>query len=339
MLMSLKLWWFHFRFRQVLLELMVAVCLACLVWLYTHSRSHHATEHMHVPVRVKLAVDQQEDYALEVADARTVLVSFSGPLSRLREVRRRLQRGHLTAVATLTIAGGKKTDALFRETVRIDEDCLNVPAGVKVEVGEERIPVTVHKLIERTLPVRLECTGEAQVTQIKIEPASVRVRGPKSVLDRASAIPTQPYQAQVQADSSAAGANLRDQVALVSDLDGHPIQTIPAVVQFRCRAVPRQKTHELVDVPISFLCPKDCPWKPRFVTEKDSRIALKLTGPVTEQQPPVLAFVDLTAGNLARGRNLVPLRLQLPKDFQLVESATPLVEFYLDEIDRPAPGQ
>jgi hypothetical protein len=49
----------------------------------------------------------------------------------------------------------------------------------------------------------------------------------------------------------------------------------------------------------------------------------------------VIAFVDLTRGNLARGRNLEPLRLQLPKDFQLAQPAAPLVSFYLDDAERP----
>ena len=46
--------------------------------------------------------------------------------------------------------------------------------------------------------------------------------------------------------------------------------------------------------------------------------------------------IDLTGSQLFRGRNLEPLRLQLPKDFTLVESSPPVVAFYLDELDRPA---
>ena len=53
------------------------------------------------------------------------------------------------------------------------------------------------------------------------------------------------------------------------------------------------------------------------------------------EAPPVLAFVDLTGTQLFRGRNLEPLRLQLPKDFTLVESIPAVVPFYLEEMDRP----
>jgi hypothetical protein len=329
-------WWKRFRFRQIVLELLVSVCLASLVWLYIHNRASNLIDHAPVPVQVQLAANQRDQFVLEIPETRTVMVSFTGPHSRIREIRRKLQRGLLKANVTLTVPEEKKTEAMFCETLHVDEDAIAVPVGVKVEIAEASIPITVHRLMERTLPVKLEYTGDALVSQLKIEPATVLVRGPKAVLDRASFLPTQPYAVQACAETQAtAGANVRDQVALVTELDGRPIQANPVSVQFRCRAVPKQKIYELVNVPIHFLCPKESPWKPRFASDKESKVTLKLLGPATEQAPPVLAFVDLTSGNLARGRNLEPLRLQLPKDFQLVQPAIALVPFYLDEIERP----
>jgi hypothetical protein len=329
--------WLRFRFRQVVLEMLISVCLASLVWMYIHSRARHTIERVCIPVQVQLAAHQQEEFVLEASESRSVTASFSGPNSRIREVRRRLQRGKLQAVATLTIPPERKNEAMFREMVRIDEDSVTAPAGVKVEISEENLPVTVHRLAERTLPVQLECTGEAHVSKIAIEPSAVRVRGPKVVLDRASVLPTQPYAVRVNGDLlPAAEANVRDQVALVSELEGRPIQTELNLVKFRCRAVPLQRTYQLSNVPVRFLCPKDCPWRPRFEHEQAGKVALKLIGPVTEQPPPVVAFVDLTTGNLTRGKNFLPVRLQLPKDFQLVEPTTVWAWCYLEEIDRPA---
>jgi hypothetical protein len=328
--------WTRFRTRQVVLELLVAVCLACLVWLYIHNRARNTIDRVAVPLQVQLANHQRDHFILEMQESRSVMVSFSGPHARIREVRRQLQRGLLKASMTLTIAEEKRAEAMFNEMLHIDEDAIAVPVGVKVEMVEENIPITVHRITERSLPVKLECTGDARISQIKIEPASVLVRGPKAVLDRASFLPTQPFAVQVSAESQVATeANVRDQVALVTELDGRPIQSNPAMVQFRLRAAPKQKIYELADVPIHFLGPKDSPWKARFANDKEGKVTLKLIGPAAEQMPPVLAFVDLTTGNLARGRNFEPLRLQLPKDFQLVQPATPLVTFYLDEIERP----
>jgi YbbR domain-containing protein len=328
--------WTHYRYRQIVLELVVAVCLACLVWLYIHNRARNAIERVAVPVQVSLAANQRDQFVLEMPDSRSVMVSFSGPHARIREVRRKLQRGALKASVTLTIAEDKKSDAMFSEIVQIDEDAFAVPPGVKVEIAHESLAVTVHRLTERTLPVKLETTGDARVADIKIEPESVLVRGPKSVLDRASFVPTQPYALQISAEMQVtADANVRGQVSLVTELDGRAIYTNPSSVQFRLKATPKQKIYDLTDVPIHFLNAKDSPWRPRFADAKESKITLKLIGPASEQIPPVLAFVDLTSGNLSRGRNLEPLRLQLPKDFQLAQPTTPLVAFYLDEIDRP----
>ena len=338
MLERIKHAWTHFRYRQIVLELVVAICLACLVWLYIHNRARNSIERVAVPVQVALAAHQRDHFVLEMPESRSVMVSFSGPHARLREVRRKLQRGQLKANVSLTIAEDKKSEAMFNEIVQIDEDAIAVPVGVKVEIGHESMAVTVHRLMERTLPVKLETTGDARVAQIKIEPESVMVRGPKSVLDRVSYVPTQPYAVQVSAETQlTAEANVRGQVALVTELDGRPIQTNPASVQFRLKATPKQRIYELSDVPIHFLSGKDSPWRPRFADAKDGKVTLKLIGPASEQVPPVLAFVDLTSGNLARGRNLEPLRLQLPKDFQLAQPATPLVAFYLDDITITTP--
>src|ERR1019366_6480313 len=167
MLTTIKTWWIRFRFRQILLELVVSVCLACLVWLYTHNRARNSIDRVAVPVQVQLAAHQRDQFALELSEQRTVLASFSGPHSRIREVRRNLQRGLLKATLTLTIPEEKKVEAMVSEMLHVDEDAFNVPAGVKVEIAQESLPITVHRLTERTLPVRLEFTGEARVSQIK----------------------------------------------------------------------------------------------------------------------------------------------------------------------------
>ena len=65
-------------------------------------------------------------------------------------------------------------------------------------------------------------------------------------------------------------------------------------------------------------------------------MSLRLIGPAGDDLPPVLAYVDLTKGTFGRGRNLEPLRLQLPKDFQLADNTPLLVAFQLEEVERAA---
>ena len=121
----------------------------------------------------------------------------------------------------------------------------------------------------------------------------------------------------------------------MTELEGRAIQASPRFVQFRCKVAPKQRVYELHDVPVHFLCPVGFQLRPRFIDERPGKIAVRLLGPAVETPPPVLAFVDLTLGNFSRGRNLEPVRLQLPKDFQLVQNTTPLLAFTLEELDRP----
>jgi hypothetical protein len=179
----------------------------------------------------------------------------------------------------------------------------------------------------------LDYAGDLRISSIKMEPASVVVRGPKEILDRARHIATQPYTLPSPQSEISSELVARGQVSLVMEIDGHPVQCIPDSVALRLRAHPRQKTYELADLPVQFLCPPEFTWRPRFASAAAGKVTVKIVGPATEETPAVLAFIDLTHADLGRGRNVEPLRLQLPKDFQLVQEMPQLVAFYLDPVD------
>jgi hypothetical protein len=334
----LKTWWTTSRSRHIVLEAGVAICLAFLVWMYTHSRTSDSTDFEQVPVQIQLAAGQRDQFAIESQGQTRVNVMFAGPYARIRELRRKIQRGGVQAIVTLTVPEEKQHENSYGDVAHVSIADVSVPPGVTVELADDNasIPVTIHRVVERMLPVRLDVTGEVSVSQVKLEPTTVTVRGPKAILDRVSFVPTQPCSLQADPDGGSAGEpQARDQVDLVTELDGRPIQTSPRCVQFRCRVAPKQKLYELHDVPVHFLCPVGFALRPRFIDERPGKISVRLTGPAVDTPPPVLAFVDLTLGNFARGRNLEPVRLQLPRDFQLVQNTTPLVAFTLEEQDRP----
>src|SRR4029077_13460123 len=88
-----KAWWTTFRFRQALLEMLVALSLAFLIWLYAHSRAQDSIDRVQVPVQIQLAPQHRDLFLVETGTSPQVTVSFSGPSSRIRELRRKLQRG------------------------------------------------------------------------------------------------------------------------------------------------------------------------------------------------------------------------------------------------------
>jgi hypothetical protein len=323
------------RRRQFLMDVVVALSLAFLVWLYARSRALGTLDNIEIPVQITLASGTAGNYELEINGSSRVPVSFSGPPSRIRELRQEVQRGLVQVAVALAVPEERQKDSTYRDMVRVEAGAVPVPPGVAAVVAEGRnvIPVTLHRLAERHLPVRLEYAGDQRVSGIKLEPATVAVRGPKEILDRARFVATQPCVPPASEGETGDELQLRGQISLVTEIDGRPVKCTPECVAFRFRAHPRQKVYELNEVPVQFLCPPEFPWRPRFASAADARVTVRVVGPAAEEMPVVLAFIDLTHGTLGRGRNVEPLRLQLPKDFQLVQDTPRLLAFYLDPLE------
>jgi hypothetical protein len=302
--------------------LLVALGLAVLVWLYARSRDQELLDNVPVPVEIRLAPGQAEQFDLEVTGPAQVPVSFRGPPSRIRELRGCLQRGELHVAVTVVVPEDRREDASYRDTVRVDAADVHTPPGVTplVVEGRNRVPITMHRLVERQLPVRLDPAPEERVSEVSVEPARVRVRGPQDILDRARAIPTQAYLLPPPGEAGA-GQDLvvGGPVALVQELGGRPVRASPSAVTVRLTLRPRQKLYEVANVPVRFLCPADFALRPHFVDERGGRVTVRFWGPVADVPPPVAAYVDLSGRKLAPGLYAdEPVRVQLPPDAQLV---------------------
>jgi hypothetical protein len=327
------------RVRAFLLEMLVALSLAFLVWLYTHTRSRETIDMVSIPVQITLAPGTAAHYDLEIHGPSRVTASFSGPPSRIQELRGLLQRGAVQAALSVAVPEERKKEPVYRHTLEVQATEIPVPPGVTVVITEglHQISVTLYRLVERHLPVRLEYAGEPRLSQVKVEPGTVLVRGPKVVLDRARTIPTQPYAPpQSWGTGPPADAVLRGQATLVSELEGRHVQVSPATVSVRFRLYPPQKRYELADVPVHLLCPPDFPWQARLAPEQPARVHLSLVGPARDEAPVVQAFADLTQGGLARGRNLAPLHVQLPPEFELDPNTPQRVAVHLEPLDPSA---
>jgi hypothetical protein len=292
-----------------------------------------------LPVHITLAPQQADNFSLEVGSAGQVLASFSGPPTRVRELSGLLQRNELRVEVTLAIPDERLNESRYSDTVVIDSSDVHAPPGVTVSMveGRNRVPVTLHRLVERRLPVRFDHAGDEPTGPLMIEPATVLVRGPQEVLERARAIPTQPADLPTRPANALPNAAAVGRVPLVQELEGRPIRVEPPRVTVR---VPPQtrKVYSLPDVPIRFLCPANFPFRPAFYDERTSRTSLRLQGPVQEDTPKVHLFVDLTIGSFISGKQNEPLQIQLPKDFVLVDEAPRVVTFDLQPGDSPLSG-
>ena len=299
-----------------MLSLAVALSLALLVWLYARSRDQEVLDNVPVPVQVTLAPEQAEHYSLELTGSNHVMVSFTGSPLRIRELQGMLQHNELQIPLTFTVPAEHLHESKYTDSILVESCDIHTPPGVTAVMveGRNQIPLTLHRLVERRLPVRFDSVNEEAVGNVIVEPATALVRGPQEVLDRARVIPTQP--SEPPARSHPGGAVAR--VPLVQEIEGRPIRVVPARVAVRLPAQAR-KVYELSEVPVHFLCPVDFALRPRFFGERSGRINLRVQGPQGDEPPKVYAFVDLTHGRFPVGRYHEPVQLQLPKDFELVQ--------------------
>src|SRR3954467_1639453 len=170
-----------------ILSMLVALSLALLVWLYARSRDQEALDNVPVPVEGTLPPCQADIYHVELTGPTLVTASFSGPPLRIRELQGVLQRKELRVEVTLTVPDERLRESRYSDTVVVESGDVHVPPGVTVLLseGRNRIPVTLHRLVERRLPVRFDHAQEEPPGPVVLEPATVLVRGPKEVLDRA----------------------------------------------------------------------------------------------------------------------------------------------------------
>src|SRR5438105_1910579 len=158
---------------------LMALSLAFLSWLYIRSRDQDTLDN--VPIPVKITLPQSEPYELDVPDPCHITASFSGPPSRIRELRSLLHRGEMVVEITLTVPENLQNESPYTETVVVNASDLHPPQGVTsiVVEGRNRIPVTLHRLVQRNLPVRFNHLLEERVAGMMVEPQVVQVRGPR----------------------------------------------------------------------------------------------------------------------------------------------------------------
>jgi hypothetical protein len=313
-----------------LLSGLMAISLAMLVWLYARSRDQEMLDNITVPVQVTVTPRQAERYELELTGPAQVILSFSGPPARIRELQAMIQRKELHVVKTITVPDDRLRESRYTDAVFVEPSDINAPLGVTpiVSEGHNRIPFALHRLIERRLPVAFDHLREGTTGPIIIEPPTVLVRGPREVLDRVQFIKTKPSELPSRPLHSPANVSAIGRVPLVEELEGRAIRVTPPQVQVRVPGQAR-KLYELTDVPVQFLCPADFHLRPKFIDERAGKVSLRVIGPVQDEAPRLIAFIDLSKGKFVSGLNHEPLQLQLPRDFQLAQDPPRVVAFEL----------
>jgi hypothetical protein len=241
MRLALNIIWKIRQKQALILEMFVALCLAFLIWLYAHCRARDTLDNVLIPVILQIPPSQQSQYELDIQGPRQVTVSFAGGSSRIRDLRRMLQRGQVKAIIPCAVPEDHLKEGRFSERIVVEPGHIAVPRGVRMVLMEDssQLQVTFHRIVERQLPVRLEHPSDLRLRVVRLEPAVATVRGPQSILEHANCIATQPYGFVADPDNLREESVVHGQVDLVTEMNGRPIQTSPERITFTCRVQPR----------------------------------------------------------------------------------------------------
>ena len=321
------------------LSILMALSLAFLVWLYARSRDQEMLDNIPIPVLITIVPAQADLYNLEVSGPSQVLASFTGPPARIREVRGMLHRGELQVSQKIAVPEERQKESRYTDTVHIEVADLHAPPGVTTTLvdGRNRIPVTLHRLVDRHLSVRFDYTADERLGPVKFEPVKVVVRGPQEILDRMRTMPTQPFVIPAPPEGIPPAQPITlTPVSLVRELEGLPVRATPAEVVPRFTLQPQQKLYEM-DMPVRFLCPANWPLRPRFVSAgRDGMVKITIPGPLVEEPVTAGAYIDLTRQEYNPGRKSAPVQVQLPRDFHTIEISPRELSFELVPIDPAA---
>jgi YbbR domain-containing protein len=134
---------------------------------------------------VKVIYTLPEDRVLVSDPVPEIKVSVRGPWTKLQHLDRSLEpiRIDLTSVHT--------------PEVRIDEDKIKLPAGVRVEsIVPSEVHVEFEPRVQREVPVQPILEGQPaegyRVAKVTADPARVRVDGAKSAVESIERVPTRP---------------------------------------------------------------------------------------------------------------------------------------------------
>ncbi|MGE5234912.1 MAG: YbbR-like domain-containing protein [Acidobacteriota bacterium] len=166
--------------------MVLAIALACLVWYTQALERRERISEKQLDTSVTF-VNVPPDMIISSDAPRTLLLRVRGPLSKLRQ----LEPSQTGVVIDLRGAGEGQRD------YAVEGRNVVVPAGVEViAVSPSQVPVRLERVVRRRLPVKPRVVGQPAsgfaVGSINVEPATVRVSGPRLQLESLQAVVTEP---------------------------------------------------------------------------------------------------------------------------------------------------
>ncbi len=207
---------------------LLSILLASLVWLFVMGEEHSERSYT-VPVQISrlaegLVLLNEEDYVVEVR--------VSGP----RGILNNLSDDDFAATLDLAPYGKGEVD------VPIPKEAILSPKGVSItRIRPATIRVHLDSVVEKEIPLKGVVHGDPaagyEVGGVELEPASLRLTGPESLLAQITEIPTTP----IDVTGLTGNATLPVQV----DFQRHLVSWPPRPLLAQVKVSPRMVTRTL----------------------------------------------------------------------------------------------
>jgi YbbR domain-containing protein len=250
---------------------------------------------------VKVIYTLPEDRVLISDPTAEIKVSVRGPWTKLQHLDRSLEPLHIDLTRVHT------------SELRIDEDMIKVPAGVRVSsIVPSEVHVEFEPRVVRGVPVQPILEGQPaegyRVAKVTAEPARVRVDGAKSAVDAIERVPTRPLRI-----TDARGPVSGDVALETPPLHTRFIEATTVSVRVDVQAAMVERTFDSVAIKVVGLTHMDATLEPptaRLVIRgpsplvgdvSDKTISLKAEASLIDTRPPARYIRTITVSGLPAG--------------------------------------
>lgn len=284
--------------RRIGAKLFAAAC-AFVLWFFVNA-GERETQVMPFPIEFRNLPERSMQTNPDKVDTVSVRLNGPGPLLASLDTKR--------SPIVLDLSHAEiGTD--FRMKVR--DEMIRVPRGVRIlDIEPSRIPVRLERVKRTSVPVTLAPVGEPRegyvVQTLKASPEKVLVSGPASLVDRLTALETEPF------DLTDLGASTQKTVGLVR---ADQLSVKPETVVVQIDVAVAMTTREFKRLPVE-VRNVDQPFQLR-----PPRVNLTLRGPQRIVQNLTLeeGAVYVDGGSYEPGEHMVEAEVTLPAGVEVVK--------------------
>lgn len=296
--------------RRLGAKLFATVC-AFVLWFFVNA-GERETQVLPFPIELRNLPERSIQTNLDRVDTVQVRLNGPGPLLASLDTKR--------SPIVLDLSHAEiGTD--FRLKVR--DEAVRIPRGVRIlDIEPSRIPVRLERVKRTSVPVTLAPVGEPRdgykVQALRATPEKVQVSGPASIIDRLTALETEPF------DLTDLAASTQKTVGIVR-ADQVSVKPETITVEVSVSLVMTTRDFKRLGIEVRNV---DRPFQ-----LKPSRVNLTVRGPQRVVQGLTLdegaVFID--GASYEPGEHIVQPEVTLPAGVEVVKRDPPVIRLEIPE--------